>query len=199
MIICDVDEVVLHFLRGLEEFLNENGLWLDPASFALDGNIKYKDSHEPLPANELGDTLEIFFSEKTGSLEPIDGAAKALSAISEHADVVMLTNMPDTYREDRIKNLHEHGMAYPLVSNSGPKGPSVRHISKMVEAPVVFIDDTPTNVESVVENSPDVHVVHFMQDQRFRRHLPELSQIIVSIDNWDDGERHILRTVNGGL
>ena len=35
LIVCDVDEVILHFLRGFEAYLNDNGLWLDPASFAL--------------------------------------------------------------------------------------------------------------------------------------------------------------------
>lgn len=199
LVICDVDEVVMHFLRGLEEYLDENGLWLDPVSFALNGNIKYKDSHTPLPASEIGGTLEQFFSEKVGSLEPIDGAAEALAEFSEHADVIMLTNMPDAYRGDRIENLHDHGMVYPVVSNSGPKGPSVRHIAEMIEKPVVFIDDTPSNVDSVVEHASSVDVLHFMQDQRFRRFLPEMTQIIASVDNWDDGTHHVLQAVTEQL
>ena len=197
LVICDVDEVVMHFLRGLEEFLDENGLWLDPASFALNGNIKYKNSHTPLPGSEIGGTLEQFFKERVGSLDPIDGAADALSKFSEHADVIMLTNMPDAYRGERIDNLRDHGMVYPVVSNSGPKGPSVRHIAEMIERPVVFIDDTPSNVNSVTEHASSVHVLHFMQDQRFRRHLPEMTQILASVDNWDDGTAHVLRAVGG--
>jgi hypothetical protein len=30
LLLCDVDEVVVHFLRGLENWLDRNGLWLDP-------------------------------------------------------------------------------------------------------------------------------------------------------------------------
>ncbi len=198
LIICDVDEVVVHFLRGLEGYLDENGLWLDPASFALNGNIKFKDSHTPLPACEIGPTLEHFFEEKTRILGPIDGAADALNALSEHAEIVMLTNMPDTYRPNRIENLRDHGLNFPVVSNSGPKGPSVQHIAEQIDAPIVFIDDTPSNVNSVADHAPSVHVMHFMQDHRFRRHMPELTQVIASVDNWDDGHHHVLQAVNGG-
>ncbi|MCP5080802.1 MAG: hypothetical protein GY948_03810 [Alphaproteobacteria bacterium] len=195
LIVCDVDEVIVHFLRGLEGFLAENGLWLDPASFALNGNIKYEDSHKPLPGSEVGGILEQFFSEKTGHLELIDGADEALDAISNHAQVIMLTNMPDAYRLDRIKNLGGHGIHFPVVSNSGPKGPTVKHLAETVATPIVFIDDTPSNVNSVAEHAPDVHILHFMQDHRFRRHLPDLNGIIASVDNWEDGQRYIHQAI----
>lgn len=195
LIVCDVDEVVVHFLRGLEAFLGENGLWLDPASFALNGNIKYEGSHEPLPGSQVGDMLEQFFAEKTGHLELIDGADEALDAIAEHAQIIMLTNMPDAYRMDRIKNLSGHGIHFPVVSNSGPKGPTVKHLSEAVGAPIVFIDDTPSNVNSVAKHAPEVHILHFMQDHRFRQHLPDLNGIIASVDNWADGRRHISQAI----
>ena len=197
LVICDVDEVVVHFLRGLEAFLGEQGMWLDPASFALNGNIREKDTNEPVSGAHIGGLIERFFSEWTGGLEEIEGASDALRLISEHADVVMLTNMPDAYKSDRIANLKGHGMDYPVVSNAGPKGPSVRHMAAMIDHPVVFIDDTPSNVRSVTEHAPDVHVLHFMQDHRFRRHLPELSGVIGSVDNWEDGNQLVMAAVNG--
>lgn len=197
LVICDVDEVVVHFLRGLESFLGEQGLWLDPASFALNGNIREKDGDAPIPGAQIGGLIERFFSEWTGVLEEIEGASAALRSISDHADVVMLTNMPDAYKPDRIANLKSHGMDYPVVSNAGPKGPSVRHLADMIERPVVFIDDTPSNVKSVTEHAPEVHVLHFMQDHRFRRHLPELKGVIGSVDNWEDGNDLVMSAVSG--
>ncbi len=199
LVICDVDEVVVHFLRGLEAFLDDQGLWLDPASFALNGNIRAKNTNEPIPGAQIGGLIERFFSERTGVLEAIDGAAEALHSVSAHADVVMLTNMPDAYKQDRIENLVGHGMHYPVISNAGPKGPSVRYLSEKVKAPIVFIDDTPSNVKSVTEHAPEVHVLHFMQDHRFRRHLPELQGIIGSVDNWNDGNRLIESAVRGAV
>ena len=199
LVICDVDEVVVHFLRGLEAFLDEQGMWLDPASFALNGNIREKETNAPVPGAQIGGLLERFFSEWTGILEEIDGAAAALHSISSHADVVMLTNMPDAYKPDRIANLKSHGIDFPVISNAGPKGPSVRHMAEMIERPVVFIDDTPSNVRSVSKDAPDVHVLHFMQDHRFRRHLPELSGVIGSVDNWDDGNQLVMSAVRDGV
>lgn len=196
LIVCDVDEVIVHFLRGLEGFLAENGLWLDPASFALNGNIKYEGGHSPLPVSELGDLLEQFFSEKTGHLELIEGADRALEALAEHAQIIMLTNMPNAYRMDRIKNLGGHGIHFPVVSNSGPKGPTVKHLTERVQTPIIFIDDTPSNITSVATHAPEVHILHFMQDHRFRRHLPELNGIVASVDNWQDGQDHIHRVIH---
>ncbi len=196
LIICDVDEVVVHFLRGLEGFLEENGLWLDPASFALNGNIKYAGGHAPLPGSEVGGMLERFFSEKTGHLELIDGADEALDALAEDAQVIMLTNMPDAYRLDRISNLSGHGIHFPVVSNSGPKGPTVKHLSNQMSAEIVFIDDTPSNVNSVATHAPEVHILHFMQDHRFRQHLPDLNGIIASVDNWEEGHDHIRQAIS---
>ncbi len=195
LIVCDVDEVIVHFLRGLEGFLAENGLWLDPASFALNGNIKYEGGHTPLPVTELGSLLEQFFSEKTGHLELIEGADEALDALSADAQIIMLTNMPNAYRLDRIKNLGGHGIHFPVVANAGPKGPTVKHITETVTTPTIFIDDTPSNVNSVADHAPDVHILHFMQDHRFRRHLPDLNGIIASVDNWDDGKKHIQQVI----
>ena len=38
LVICDVDEVIVHFTRALEAYLAERRLWLDISSFAyLDG------------------------------------------------------------------------------------------------------------------------------------------------------------------
>ena len=107
----------------------------------------------------------------------------------------MLTNMPDAYRLDRIKNLGGHGIHFPVVSNSGPKGPTVKHLAETVDTPIVFIDDTPSNVNSVADHAPDVHILHFMQDHRFRRHLPDLNGIIASVDNWEDGTRYIRQAI----
>ncbi len=197
LVICDVDEVVVHFLRGLESFLDQQGLWLDPASFALNGNIREIDGNTPIPGAQIGGLLERFFSEWTGVLEAIDGAAEALLSISEHSTVIMLTNMPDAYKQDRVSNLRTHGIDFPVVSNAGSKGPSVRHLADMIRAPVIFIDDTPSNVNSVVEHAPDVHVLHFMQDHRFRRHLPELNGVIGSVDNWKEGSELLMSAVRG--
>ncbi len=154
MLICDVDEVVVHFLKGLEAYLDERGLWLDPASFALNGNIRYKAGNAPLPGSELGRLLMDFFAARTRHLAAIDGAVDALTTLSEHADIVMLTNLPDDFRADRIANLAGHGIAFPVVTNEGPKGPAVSAIAAGRRAPVVFIDDNHGYLASARDHEP---------------------------------------------
>ena len=192
LLICDVDEVVVHFLKGLEAYLDERGLWLDPASFALNGNIRYKAGNAPLPGSELGRLLMDFFAARTRHLAAIDGAVDALATLAEHADIVMLTNLPDDFRADRIANLAGHGIAFPVVTNEGPKGPAVSAIAAGRRAPVVFIDDNHGYLTSAREHEPDVHLVHFLQDPRFGRHVEHFDYMSLRTDNWKEAEAHVM-------
>jgi len=192
LVICDVDEVVVHFLKGLEAYLNERGLWLDPASFALNGNIRHKEGNAPLPVDRLGPLLMDFFAAGVRNLTPIDGAKDALATLCERADIVMLTNLPDEFRGDRIANLADHGIVFPVVTNQGPKGPAVSAIAAGRRAPVVFIDDNHGYLASAREHNPDVHLVHFLQDHRFGRHVEHFDYMSLRTDNWREAEAHVM-------
>ncbi len=197
LIVCDVDEVVVHFLRGLEAYLARQDLWLDPASFALNGNIRCSRTKKPISPQELGDTLMAFFAECTRDLEAIDGAARSLADLGEEATVVMLTNLPGTFREDRIANLHDHGLQYPVITNQGPKGAAVRALAQDVEGPVYFIDDNPGYLQSVCEHVPDAILIHFMQDHRFGRHVLPLDCVSLRSEGWTDTHAYIHSTLAG--
>ena len=191
LIICDVDEVVLHFVRGLEDYLETRKLWLDPASFALNGNIRKKATNEPINASEIGPLLKDFFASCVGSLDAIEGAADSLAELSEAVDVIMLTNMPHEYRDARVDNLHGHGMPYPVVSNSGSKGHAIHALAHQVEKPVFFLDDTPDNLHSSADTCPDVVNIHFIQDDRFGRHMPEINRFSLRTNNWNESRTFI--------
>lgn len=191
LIICDVDEVVVHFIAGLERYLHRNELWLDPASFGLYGNVKRRDTGQAIEQDAFRDHLASFFDEEVHRLDAIQGAASALSVLAGDASVLMLTNLPDKYRQARSKNLESHGIPYPVITNQGPKGPAVRSLTTGFTAPVIFIDDIPSYLGSVNECCPDVHLVHFMQDDRFGRHVPPLDFVSLRADNWIDTHSHI--------
>ncbi|MBZ0217096.1 MAG: hypothetical protein K8F25_11120, partial [Fimbriimonadaceae bacterium] len=129
LIICDVDEVLLHFVNGLEKYLARNGYWLDTRSFALNGNIRSNDDDEPADNLRVHDLISGFFAEDSARLEAIDGARDALASFSGVADIVLLTNLPDKYRDDRVANLQNHGFDHPVVTNDGPKGPAAHRIA----------------------------------------------------------------------
>lgn len=197
LLLCDVDEVVVHFLRGLEGWLDRNGLWLDPASFALNGNIRHKSDNQPLAEDKIGPALMSFFEEETERLEMIDGAASALDTLSTQGDVVMLTNLPSRFRDARIANLRSHGIAFPVVTNSGPKGPAIAALAASHAAPVVFIDDNNGYLKSAAEHVPHTNIVHFMQDERFGRHVPHEDHVHHRTDNWPDAHAHIEAVFTG--
>jgi hypothetical protein len=191
LVVCDVDEVVVHFLRAFEAFLGDNDLWLDAASFALNGNVRRREGNKPVPADELRVLITRFFTERARKLEPIEGAHAALSSLARRAQVVLLSNIPAAFRDDRLANLADHGFSYPLVVNQGPKGPAVRTMIERHASAVVFIDDVPSYVTSVAEHCPAVNLVHFLQDRRFARHVEPLACAPFRTDNWREAHDHI--------
>ncbi len=197
LLLCDVDEVVVHFLKGLEKWLDQNGLWLDPASFALNGNIRHKHDNRPLEDEKVGPVIMSFFEEFTHTLEVIEGAVPALQALSEQSDIVMLSNLPSQFSQERVENLASHGLTFPLVTNSGPKGPAVSAIASEHAGPVVFIDDHTGYLKSASEYLPAINLVHFMQDERFGRHVADQPFVHHRTDNWTDAHRHIDAVFSG--
>ncbi len=193
LVICDVDEVVVHFTREFEEFIALKGIALDFSetihSFA---RAKHIHSNALLGFEETGELVDAFFAQRTLGMQPIEGAIQSLQNFAEHADVVMLTNLPHVAGDDRRKNLEGHGLNFPVITNSGPKGPAIRRIAQAVQAPVVFIDDSPSFITSAYEHAPDIHLVHFVQDERFSRNSTPLDFVSLSTNNWRDLHSHVL-------
>lgn len=191
LVICDVDEVVVHFTRAFEHFIAEHGLFLDVTSFAINGNIKDRKARQPVPDETVAKLIDDFFIECTEHLHPVDGAVEALMDLSNQATVVMLTNLPHHAREKRINNLRRLGLPFPVVTNSGPKGPAIRHLAASTTLPVIFVDDSPGFVSSCFEHAPHVHIVHFLHDERFARHMEPLPYVSLTTATWAEAHPHI--------
>jgi hypothetical protein len=191
LIVCDVDEVVLHFIRGLEAHLETSGYWLDPQSFALNGNIRRLDSNEAADTDKVRELLFGFFDENIGTMELVDGAVESLDALSSHAQIVLLTNLPPRYLDARKDHLAAHGLAFPVVANVGPKGPTVATMTMNHGDKVVFLDDIPSNILSVAEHVSSAGLIHFMRDPRFARFAGRPDGILHQTDNWPDARRFI--------
>lgn len=191
LLICDVDEVVVHFTRDFEDFLAERALWLDTSSFALNGNIRHRDGNRPVENTRVAELIDTFFVERTLHMQPIDGAIDSLMEIGTAADVVLLTNLPHSAGEDRRRNLAMHGLPFPVVTNSGPKGPAIRQLAERARAPTVFVDDSPAFIASAYEHAPEVHLVHFLHDERFARHIEPFDYLSLRTGHWDEARPHI--------
>lgn len=191
LLICDVDEVVVHFTRDFELYLDARGLWLDTSSFALNGNVRHRETNAAIEAREVTGLIDRFFVDRTRHLEPIEGAVAALQEIGEAADVVLLTNVPHTSGADRRENMRQHGLPFPVVTNSGPKGPAIRQLAERARTVTVFVDDSPSFIASSYEHAPAVHLVHFLHDERFARHIPPIDYVSLRTGNWAEAGPHV--------
>lgn len=191
LIICDVDEVVLGFVAGLEHWLEPQGWHLTRDSFALDGNIRRRDD-AVAPPQTVRELLAAFFSECSGELSPLPGAIAALDTLGKQSDIVFLSNLPATSAPQRRRNLDHLGLRCPLVVNKGPKGPMLARLTAKVVAPVMFVDDSPEHIASAIRKTPNIDTVHMVPDAGFRRHLSTIEGVGLFTGDWGDATRYIL-------
>ena len=197
LVICDVDEVVVHFTRDFEDFLAGRGLWLDTSIMLFSGNVRDQKTRALLSPDEIEKVVVQFFAERTLEMETIEGAVDALHSIEKSADVIMLTNLPHEAGDDRRANLAGHGLNFPVVTNSGPKGPAIQKIAAQISAPVVFIDDSPGFITSAFHHAPDVHLIHFLHDERYARLVAPLDFVSLRTDTWEEMHPHVLKLIAG--
>lgn len=201
LLICDVDEVVVRFIDTLDGWLAAQGLRLHADSWALEGNIRRADG-TAIAGEAFLQLLERFFAERTHAMPLLEGAAEALHGLARKgAQVVLLSNIPHAHFQARRRNLLGHGLDFPLLTNSGPKGPAVRALASMVRAPVAFMDDHPDFLHSAHELLPGrVHLLHFVPDSPFTPHLPPLEAPHVVVRDWAEAgavlERSLLRATH---
>jgi hypothetical protein len=197
LVICDVDDVVVHFLRGFDSLLADKGFVLEANSFTLNGNVVHAQTREQMPQHEVAALVDDYFIEKTAVMEAIDGAVATLQGFSTHASVVMLTNLPHHARDNRIANLQSHGLHFPVITNSGPKGPAILELASRTSEKTVFIDDSPTFIQSSYDSAPDVHLVHFLHDQRFAVLHKPFPFVGLTTSHWDDIRQHVTQLIAG--
>ena len=188
LIITDADEVLLKFMQRVEHYLDSIGLWIDLSSFALSSNIKSKETNEPVKVPTL---IDDFFAAETAHIEAAEGAAETLAMLSAQAQIVVLTNLPAEHKQARVENLRGHGMDYPVVVNSGLKGPAVKWLADKTSGPVFFLDDIPHNIDSVAEHAPHVTAIHFIADARLGKLIGKAEGATARIDIWAEAHDFI--------
>lgn len=184
LLIVDVDEVLALFMAGLERFVARHGYEMRIERFALFQNIYRagEDQHIDLQTGKA--LFDAFFREGADDLHPVEGAADALADLSQRAGVVILTNAPDIGRESRLGWLARHGFDYPMLLNSGLKGPVIAELAARTTGPVVFIDDLLPNLESSAESAPHVLRFQSVADPRLRPLAPQAPERHPRHDEW---------------
>ena len=196
LVISDADEVLLQFMRQFEIYLDRNDMWIDLSSFRLQGNIKYKGSDEAVDMTNRN-IIDDFFAAETLNFSPVEGAAEALNALSQEAQIIILTNLPLAQKSERQINLSKHGMDYPVIVGSGLKGPAVKSLGEKINAPLFFLDDIPHNINSVAEYVPTSGRIHMIADPRLSKLIGAAEGASARIDQWQEAQAWILDKLAG--
>lgn len=190
--VFDADDVLLDFAGHFDRYLRGHGRRLTFEA-GYRHTVAPLEGAAPLPA-EPDPLVDRFFATETRIQKAFPGAAEALARLeAEGAQVVVLTNCPISVREDRIRNLEDLGMAFPVVANIGGKGPALKYLHDQIRAPMTFADDTPRQLASAAKAAPEVHLLHFAADPWVREAAGRAEEAHAAPESWPDLEARIRR------
>ena len=191
LLIVDADEVLLRFVEHLETFFLTQGFELRLTSFQLSGNIYCMQSNEVAPSAKVTELIKLFFAKCVDTVPAVPGAADALNNLSDRYEIVVLTNVPHESRARREAALRELGFSYPVLSNTGEKGPAVKTLQAATMKHSAFVDDLPPQLASVATHAPNTHLVHFVADPRLAAMIDQAPDAHVRIDHWPTLQTHL--------
>ena len=201
LIITDCDEVLLHMIVPFSQWLSEaHGIDL-----TINGNDFGKSmrhgSGEPVEEGDIWRLLGGFFDDEMHRQTPILGAIEAIRAASEHADVVVLTNLEHRHNAARTQQLIDHGLPLKVFTNQGPKGPAIRAIlSEYQPSAAVFIDDLAQHHNSAAQITPDVRRLHLCGEPTLAPHIPcalQAGHAHARIDDWRGALPWLMAQIHG--
>jgi len=185
LLICDADEVLFRFIDTFSRYLRGHGFYYDWTTLSLTGNVRRSDDDRTAGAYEVRRMIDDFFSEHTECLPIVEEAPATLAALrDEGVQVVVLSNLPLAQHRARTRALEAAGMRYPLVVNSGPKGPTVRALSERVAHTAAFVDDIPDHHDSVARHAGHVFRIHFTDNARLRALQRPVTSAHAEANDW---------------
>jgi hypothetical protein len=186
LLILDVDDVLLDFIKPFPTYLERAGYRLDLKSFRLTGNIVEIETGIAIEQPRVTELLDGFFGAQHEWQTLVEGAADCLGVISRDAEIVLLTAMPHRHRDARRRHLDGLGLTFPLLTTEMKKGPAVKRLRGDTPRPVAFVDDMLHNLTSAREHVADAHLFHLVADPRLRDLQPPAGDDVHSVDGWPD-------------
>ncbi len=186
LLITDCDEVLLHMVSHFRDWLDEHHA-IDFAIGAGDfqRSMQRRSGDDPLTQEEMWGLLNGFFPSEMDRQTLVPHAAEALAALSEEADIVVLTNLQDVCREPRMEQLARFGIRHRVECNQGGKGsPVARLVAEYGPSVAVFVDDLPIHHESVAKHAPGVHRLHMVSEPLLAAATPPAPFAHARIDDW---------------
>jgi hypothetical protein len=199
LLISDCDDVLLHFQPHFAEWVAEAHGY----TFTL-GQPGFVDAFkdekgQPVQRERAWELLNGFFAAEMHRQHLVDGALEALRTIGREADIVILTNIGDQYRANRIAQLERLDIRHRVLCNQGGKGvPVAELLAEMEPGATVFVDDLPVHHESVAAHAPDVWRLHMIAEPAMAAAAPPSPHAHARIDRWDEALPWVLGRLRGG-
>lgn len=188
LLITDCDEVLLHMVAPLSQWLSE----AREIDFPLDGDdFAYRFTHRAtggiVEKEHVWPIMADFFTDEMHRQTLAPHADAALATIAEVADIVVLTNLIDTYHAARVAQLDAYGIRHRVVCNQGDKGgPVAALVAEYDPSVAVFVDDMDHHHASVAEHAPDVWRLHMIVEPRISAKRAAAPAAHARIDDWHD-------------
>jgi FMN phosphatase YigB (HAD superfamily) len=200
LLVTDCDEVLLHMVGHFADWVDEaHGLSFDLTAPGFADALRGQDGAALAP-DRIWALLDGFFEREMHRQNVVPGAAEALAAIGEHADIVILTNIGDEYEAGRIEQLERFGIRHRVLCNRGGKGRPLRElIDAMKPKATVFVDDLAVHHESAAGHAPEAWRLQMIAEPRLAAHSPPAPFAHARIDHWPEATAWILARLADGL
>lgn len=168
LIICDADEVIFDFMTTFEKYLITNGLSFSWKSYALEGNILDK-KNKPIDKDFIKNIINDFFKTHTYTMNLIKDAKDSLKKLKEIYNIIILSNIPFEFYDQRAQALKKHDINFSFYANQGPKGKAIKQISKQLTNKLWFIDDSPYQISSVKSQEKSIKTILFISNIKLKK------------------------------
>lgn len=200
LIVSDCDEVLLHMVAPFRDWLGEvHGIDFSMKDNDFGKALSYRDTGGLVEPKEIWRLLNGFFDNEMHRQTPILGAVESIGALSEKADVVVLTNLGDHHQQARTEQLRDAGLPLRVFTNQGPKGPALKAIlDEYRPSRAVFIDDLPQHHDSVSQLTPQVFRLHLCGEPLLAPNIAcayQAGHAHARIDTWEHALPWLMDTI----
>ncbi len=186
LLIVDADEVIVYFVQPFSNYLRKVGWEIKLRGYRLDDAIT-SIQHRHVANKETYQSLIRNFIRDETHRQPVALQAKeTLKKAAENWQIVILSNVPHAAYYDRLQNLANLDIPYPLVSNAGGKGTALAKLASLTESQTVFIDDNPFQIQDAALHAPTISTIHFTACDIVRSTMPYSEYATYRAQSWKE-------------